>query len=94
MEIITYVREGAITHEDSLGNRGRTEAGDVQVMSADTGIRHAEFNREAGPTTLFQINGVGLDARSLSDLRIAGCKLALRRPAPAAFCPIAAAMGR
>jgi redox-sensitive bicupin YhaK (pirin superfamily) len=55
MEIITYVREGAITHEDSLGNRGRTEAGDVQVMSAGTGIRHSEFNREAVPTTLFQI---------------------------------------
>src|SRR6185437_6728295 len=42
MEIITYVREGAITHQDSLGNEGRTEAGDVQVMSAGTGIRHAE----------------------------------------------------
>ncbi|MCC7273912.1 MAG: pirin family protein [Alphaproteobacteria bacterium] len=55
MEIITYVREGAITHEDSLGNRGRTEAGDVQVMSAGTGIRHAEYNLEDGPTTLFQI---------------------------------------
>ena len=46
MEIITYVREGAITHKDSLGNKGRTEAGDVQVMSAGTGIRHAEFNLE------------------------------------------------
>ena len=55
MEIITYVRQGAITHQDSLGNRGRTEAGDVQVMSAGTGIRHAEFNLEDGPTTLFQI---------------------------------------
>jgi quercetin 2,3-dioxygenase len=55
MEIITYVRTGAVTHEDSLGNRGRTEAGDVQVMSAGTGIRHAEFNLEEGPTTLFQI---------------------------------------
>ena len=55
MEIITYVREGAITHEDSLGNKGRTEAGDVQVMSAGSGIRHAEYNREAVPTTLFQI---------------------------------------
>ncbi|MGE0715034.1 MAG: pirin family protein [Alphaproteobacteria bacterium] len=55
MEIITYVREGAITHQDSLGNRGRTEAGDVQVMSAGTGIRHAEYNLEDGPTTLFQI---------------------------------------
>ncbi len=55
MEIITYVRTGAITHEDSLGNRGRTGAGDVQVMSAGSGIRHAEFNVEAEPTTLFQI---------------------------------------
>jgi quercetin 2,3-dioxygenase len=55
MEIITYVRQGAITHEDSLGHSGRTEAGDVQVMSAGSGIRHAEFNREPVPTTLFQI---------------------------------------
>jgi redox-sensitive bicupin YhaK (pirin superfamily) len=55
MEIITYVRQGAISHEDSLGNAGRTEAGDVQVMSAGTGIRHAEFNRETETTTLFQI---------------------------------------
>jgi hypothetical protein len=55
MEIITYVREGAVTHRDSLGNTGRTEAGDVQVMSAGTGIRHAEYNREPGPTRLFQI---------------------------------------
>ena len=55
MEIITYVREGAITHQDSLGNTGRTQAGDVQVMSAGTGIRHAEYNRESGPTRLFQI---------------------------------------
>lgn len=55
MEIITYVREGAITHEDSLGNKGRTEAGDVQVMSAGTGIRHSEYNREDVTTRLFQI---------------------------------------
>lgn len=55
MEIITYVRTGAITHEDSLGNRGRTAAGDVQVMSAGTGVRHAEFNAEDEATTLFQI---------------------------------------
>ena len=55
MEIITYVREGAITHEDSLGNRGRTEAGDVQVMSAGRGVRHAEFNRELKTTRLFQL---------------------------------------
>ncbi|MBV9046352.1 MAG: pirin family protein, partial [Alphaproteobacteria bacterium] len=55
MEIITYVRKGAITHKDSLGNEGRTEAGDVQVMSAGSGIRHAEYNLEPETTTLFQI---------------------------------------
>jgi quercetin 2,3-dioxygenase len=55
MEIITYVRKGAITHRDSLGNEGRTGAGDVQVMSAGTGIQHAEYNLEDEETTLFQI---------------------------------------
>jgi quercetin 2,3-dioxygenase len=55
MEIITYVREGAITHEDSMGNKGRTEAGDVQVMSAGSGVTHAEYNREDEITRLFQI---------------------------------------
>lgn len=55
MEIITYVRTGAISHKDSLGNAGRTGAGDVQVMSAGTGIRHSEYNLEDVETTLFQI---------------------------------------
>jgi redox-sensitive bicupin YhaK (pirin superfamily) len=55
MEIITYVRKGAITHRDSQGNVGRTEAGNVQVMSAGTGIYHSEFNLESKDTTLFQI---------------------------------------
>jgi len=55
MEIITYVRQGAITHQDSLGNKGRTKAGDVQVMSAGTGIRHSEYNLENEATTIFQI---------------------------------------
>ena len=55
MEIVTFVRTGAITHEDSLGNKGRTGAGDVQVMSAGTGITHAEYNLEDEATTLFQI---------------------------------------
>ena len=55
MEIVTFVRSGAITHQDSLGNRGRTVAGDVQVMSAGTGITHAEYNLEDKATTLFQI---------------------------------------
>lgn len=55
MEIVTFVRTGAITHKDSLGNQGRTAAGDVQVMSAGTGITHAEVNLEDEATTLFQI---------------------------------------
>jgi redox-sensitive bicupin YhaK (pirin superfamily) len=55
MEIITYVRQGAITHQDNLGNRGRTEAGDVQVMSAGSGIQHAEHNVESDVTKIFQI---------------------------------------
>jgi len=49
MEIITYVRQGAITHQDSLGNKGRTEAG------AGTGIRHSEYNLEPETTKIFQI---------------------------------------
>lgn len=55
MEIITYVRTGAITHRDSLGNEGKTRAGDVQVMSAGKGILHEEFNEEDDLTTLYQI---------------------------------------
>lgn len=55
MEIVTYVRHGAITHRDNLGNEGRTEAGDVQVMHAGTGIVHAEYNFEEVTTSLFQI---------------------------------------
>lgn len=55
MEIITYVRQGAISHKDSLGNQGRTEAGDVQVMSAGTGIAHSEYNLEDSTAKIFQI---------------------------------------
>lgn len=55
MEIVTYVRTGAITHQDSMGNTGRTAAGDVQVMSAGTGVVHSEYNLEDEQTTLFQI---------------------------------------
>ena len=55
MEIITYVREARSRHQDSLGNKGRTEAGDVQVMSAGSGIRHAEYNLEPTTTRIFQI---------------------------------------
>lgn len=67
MEIITYVRRGAISHRDHLGNQGRTEAGDVQVMSAGTGIQHAEYNLEDEVTQIFQIwiqpNKAGLEPR-------------------------------
>ena len=66
MEIITYVRKGAITHKDNLGNEGRTEAGDVQVMSAGNGVQHSEYNRESEATQIFQIwilpNEKGRDA--------------------------------
>ena len=54
-EIITYVRRGAVTHEDSMGNKGRTAAGDVQVMSAGTGIVHSEQNAGDEDLELFQI---------------------------------------
>jgi redox-sensitive bicupin YhaK (pirin superfamily) len=55
MEIITYVMKGAISHQDNLGNKGRTGAGQIQVMSAGTGIVHAEHNLEDEETELFQI---------------------------------------
>ena len=55
MEIVTYVREGAITHRDNLGHEGRTEAGDVQIMSAGTGVTHSEYNLEPTTTRIFQI---------------------------------------
>ena len=51
-----HVIKGAITHQDHLGNQGRTEAGQIQVMSAGQGIpQHAEYNRESDETELFQI---------------------------------------
>lgn len=55
MEIITYVRSGAIHHRDNLGNEGVTNAGDVQVMSAGTGVFHSEHSGEGDDVTLYQI---------------------------------------
>jgi quercetin 2,3-dioxygenase len=55
VEIITYVRSGAVTHEDTLGNSYEIAAGDVQVMSTGSGLRHAEFNRGPEPLKIFQI---------------------------------------
>jgi quercetin 2,3-dioxygenase len=55
VEIVSYLREGTVTHRDDQGNVGRTHAGNVQVMSAGTGIRHSEQNEEDVPIRLFQI---------------------------------------
>jgi redox-sensitive bicupin YhaK (pirin superfamily) len=55
MEIISYVRQGAVSHRDSTGSYGETAAGDVQVMSAGTGIRHEEHNIGSIALKLFQI---------------------------------------
>jgi quercetin 2,3-dioxygenase len=55
MEIISYVREGIVTHRDSIGNIGRIAAGDVQAISAGAGIRHSEHNLDTEPLRLFQI---------------------------------------
>ena len=55
IEIVSYLREGTVTHRDDQGNIGKTHAGDVQVMSAGTGIRHSEENEEDVPIRLFQI---------------------------------------
>ena len=67
VEIISYIREGAISHRDSSGGEGRIAAGDVQVISAGAGIRHEEFNREEMPLKLYQIwiesNRIGAEPR-------------------------------
>lgn len=55
MEIISFVRTGAISHQDSEGNKGITRAGEVQVMSAGTGISHSEYNLSKEALTFYQI---------------------------------------
>lgn len=55
MEIISFIRSGAITHQDSTGNKSITKAGEVQVMSAGKGIVHSEYNRTNKPLTFYQI---------------------------------------
>jgi redox-sensitive bicupin YhaK (pirin superfamily) len=55
MEIVTYVREGVLHHQDSSGGRGEIRAGNVQAMSAGRGIRHCEYNASDAPLRVFQI---------------------------------------
>lgn len=55
MEIISYVIEGELTHADSMGNNRRVKRGEVQYMSAGTGVLHSEHNRGPVPLHLLQI---------------------------------------
>jgi redox-sensitive bicupin YhaK (pirin superfamily) len=55
MEIITIMREGTLTHRDSMGNEATITAGEVQCMTAGTGVEHAEVNKGKTPVRLSQI---------------------------------------
>ena len=55
MEIVTLVLEGEITHQDTMGNKTTIKAGEVQLMTAGTGLAHSEFNRQDKPLHLYQL---------------------------------------
>lgn len=90
IEIITNVREGVVTHEDSLGNKGHIRAGNVQVMSAGTGIRHAEYNEQDRPARLFQI---WLHPRQLGDQPQWNTRAFPKADRSGAFVPLASGYG-
>ena len=90
IEIISYVRDGVITHEDSLGNKGHTKAGDVQVMSAGTGIRHAEYNEQDAPSRIFQI---WLRPRTNGGKPLWGTRTFLKADRSGSFLPLASGYG-
>ncbi len=56
MEILTYVLSGTVEHQDSMGNKAQIPAGEFQIMSAGTGVRHSEYNAsDSEPLHLYQI---------------------------------------
>ena len=82
MEIVTYVTDGMLAHEDSMGNGTDIPPGDVQRMSAGSGVMHSEFNHAPEQTThLFQIwiepsqKGItpGYEQKSFTDAEKRGC---------------------
>src|ERR1700730_3004371 len=89
VEIITYVRQGIVAHEDDRGNAGRIEAGDVQVISAGTDIRHAEFNRGREPLKIAFRFGFGRDGLAASRVGRPGHFRKPDNPAASLFSPAA-----
>ncbi len=91
MEIVTIVLDGEITHEDSMGNRTVIHAGEVQRMSAGTGITHSEFNLAREPVHFYQI-WIYPDFKGMKPSY--GQKRFLPDDYKNRFCPVASGQGR